>query len=618
MSMRPLAIALLSVVIPVTIIGCDQTSSAKEIKAAHKLQISETQRLYDWFDQNYKTEIARSPITLTYLGMTEDKTAYGKWDDVSDAALNENIARTRSQLDYLKTKVNRNFLTPEAQVSYDFAVFIAQNEINLDQYRNQNYVYTQFFGPYTDMTTTLIGYHSIASKADAMAYINRLKTFDEALNTYTKRADLRASLGVMPPSFAFPIIIDTAQGIITGAPFSNGPASPLMADFEAKVAKLPISEHERDTLKKEAQQALLENVGPAYDYLIKTMKKHQEKSDDRDGAWKLPDGEAFYQAQLNNYTTRTDLSAEVIHNLGLSEVQRIHGEMIAIMDQVGFEGDLQAFFEYLRTDPQFYYPNNDQGRKAYLNHATQVIDSLMERAPDYFNTLPKAKLAVRAVEPYRIETATGAFYEPGSLDGTRPGAYYVNMSNMTELPKYQLETLSYHEGAPGHHFQSSISQELKSAPMFQKLTWLSAYGEGWALYAEKLGKDMGFFTDPYQDFGRLSYEVFRAARLVVDTGIHHKKWTEQQANEYMLKVTPMTAGDIKNEVRRYIVWPGQAVSYKVGMLTILELRERAKNKLDDKFSYGDFHDVVLKNGSVPLTILEQQVDNYIAQTKAAK
>jgi uncharacterized protein (DUF885 family) len=287
--------------------------------------------------------------------------------------------------------------------------------------------------------------------------------------------------------------------------------------------------------------------------------------------------------------------------------------MREIMQQVKFSGSLQEFFKYLREDKQFYYPNTDAGRARYLKEATDIIDNMMTRAPEYFGTLPKANLEVRAVEPYRIETATGAFYEPGSLDGSRPGAYYVNLSNMSELPVYQMETLAYHEGAPGHHFQSSIAQELQDVPMFQKLTWYSAYGEGWALYAEKMGKDMGAFTDPYQDFGRLSYEVFRAARLVVDTGIHAKRWTEKQAQEFMLTNTPMTRGDIENEVQRYIVWPGQAVSYKVGMLTILELRQKAMDALGGKFDYREFHDVVLTNGSIPLSLLSQEVDAYIAQ-----
>jgi len=307
-----------------------------------------------------------------------------------------------------------------------------------------------------------------------------------------------------------------------------------------------------------------------------------------------------------------------IHELGLSEVARIHGEMRQIMAQVGFEGSVQDFFAHLRDSDEFYYPNTDEGRQRYLSEATAMIDTMRDALPAYFGRLPQAEMEVRAVEPYRIETATGAFYEPGPLDGSAPGAYYVNLANMRELPVYQMETLAYHEGLPGHHMQIAISQELDAVPMFQRVTWYSAYGEGWALYAEALGKDMGFFTDPYQDFGRLGYEVFRAARLVVDTGVHHYRWTREQAVDYMLENTPMTRGDIENEIMRYIVWPGQAVSYKVGMLTILDLRERAQLALGDSFDMRDFHDVVLQHGSVPLGLLSELVDAYIADNLPAQ
>ena len=349
------------------------------------------------------------------------------------------------------------------------------------------------------------------------------------------------------------------------------------------------------------------------------MESHAEMADGRiEGVWSLPEGESFYQTQVNNYTTRYDMTADQIHQIGLDEVDRIHGEMREIMAEVNFEGSLQDFFAYLREDDQFYYPDTEEGRQRYLDEATAMVEHIMEIAPQYFDTLPRADLEVRAVEEYRIETATGAFYEQGALDGSRPGAYYVNLANMRDNPTYLMETLSYHEGAPGHHFQIALAQELTGVPMFQRLQGYSAFWEGWGLYAENLGKTMGGFTDPYQDFGRLSYEVFRAARLVVDTGVHSQQWTEEEAVQYMLANTPMPEGDIRNEVRRYMVWPGQALSYKIGMLTILDLRQRAMDALGDDFTYGAFHDVVLTNGSVPLTLLEQQVDGWIAETLAAR
>lgn len=570
-----------------------------------------------FFQSQFEAQLARSPEAKTYLGMHDDLVAYGQWDDPSEAAHNEEIALTKASLAEMRTKFADAALPEASRVSYKFAEFVAENALQQAAYEDQSYVFTQFFGPHTDMSTLLIGYHKVDSVAEAEAYVSRLNSYGDVLNIHIDHAVQRAEAGVMPPRFAYPIVIETSRGIITGAPFTNGDAqSPLWADFVSKVDALEASAEVKKGLKVRAKRALIEGVKPAYDRLIAVMQAQSEQVAAGDGVWKLPRGADYYQAQLTNYTTRDDLTAEDIHQLGLDEVARIHDEMREIMDAVKFEGSLQAFFAHLRESDRFYYSNDEAGRQRYLREATAYIDDMMARAPEYFGTLPKADLEVRAVEPYRIETATGAFYEPGSLDGSRPGAYYVNLSNMRELPVYQMETLAYHEGAPGHHFQSSIAQELQSVPMFQKLTWYSAYGEGWALYAEKMGKDMGAFTDPYQDFGRLSYEVFRAARLVVDTGIHAKRWTEKQAQDYMLENTPMTFGDIENEVRRYIVWPGQAVSYKVGMLTILELREKAMEALGDKFDYRDFHDTVLTHGSLPLSLLAEQVDAYIARTKA--
>ncbi len=574
---------------------------------------TETQRLYRWFQRNFEEDLADSPEQQTHLGMIKDLEAYGRWDDPSDAHFQQKQARIAERLKFMHENFNIDKLSPHARVSYRFAEFIAENSARQAEFRDHNYVYTQFFGPHIDMTTTLIGYHRIDNPDHADAYIRRLESFGEVLNTHTDHVEKRAGAGILPPLFAYPVIIRSARGIITGIPFDEGPEdSPLLADFRQKVDALSFDKTQKQALITRAISALKASVGPAYSRLIATMESHHTQADNRDGVWKLPRGDAYYQAQLANYTTRNDLTAAEIHQLGLDEVARIHGEMRNIMAKVNFKGTIRDFFAHLRESDQFYYPNTEAGRQRYLSEASTVIERLMGRAPAFFGNLPKAGLEVRAVEPYRIETATGAFYEPGALDGSRPGAYYVNLSNMRQLPAYQMESLAYHEGAPGHHFQSSIALELENAPMFQKLTWYSAYGEGWALYAEKLGKEMGFFNDPYQDFGRLSYEVFRAARLVVDTGIHAKQWSESEATNYMLENTPMTAGDIRNEVRRYIVWPGQAVSYKIGMLTLLDLRQRTMDALGDHFDWREFHDVVLNNGSLPLTLLSEQVDAYIA------
>ena len=579
---------------------------------------TETDRLYAWFQEQFVEELAYSPVSQTYLGMIDDLDAYGRWDDVSEDAVRAGLEREQTRLAYMRDNFDYDALTEEAQVSWRFAEFIAANNARQAEFWDHNLIFTQFFGPHSQMPTTLIGYHRIDNADHAEAYLSRLEGLGPVLSELTAQADARAQNGVVPPAFAFDTIVNTARGMITGAPFDDsGADSPLLGDFRSKVEGIELSDDERAAMIERAEAALLDSVGPAYEALIETMEAHRALADgESNGAWALPRGAEFYEAQLENYTTGLDLGAEEIHQLGLSEVDRIHEDMRAIMEAVGFEGSLQDFFAHLRESPEFYYPNTEEGRQRYLDEATAMIDEMMAASPDYFGQLPQADLEVRAVEQYRIETATGAFYEQGSLDGTRPGAYYVNLAHMDELPVYQMETLAYHEGAPGHHFQSALAQELENAPMFQRLTWYSAYGEGWALYAENLGKEMGFFTDPYQDFGRLSYEVFRAARLVVDTGIHHLQWSEQEAMDYMLANTPMTEGDIRNEVRRYMVWPGQAVSYKIGMLHILDLRHRTEEALGDDFDWGEFHDVVLTHGSVPLTLLEELVMDYIEDKQA--
>jgi uncharacterized protein (DUF885 family) len=587
---------------------------------------TETARLNAWFQEEFELELALSPESQTYLGMVDDLDAYGRWDDPSEAAVRAGLDREAARIRYMNENFDFEALTDGAKVSWRFAEFIAENNAQQAEFYDHNYIFTQFFGPHTNMPSLLIGVHGVSDIDQANAYISRLNGMGDVLRSQTAQADARARAGVVAPAFAFPVIIENSRGMITGAPFDDsGVDSPLLADFTGKIDALltaeenPISDAQHSDLLERATTALLTQVGPAYTGLIEVMEQHAALADgNTDGVWTLPEGAAFYESQLVNYTTRTDMTAAGIHQTGLDEVARIHDEMRAIMTQVGFDGTLAEFFEHLRTSEEFYYPNTDEGRQRYLSEATDMIDHVMTIAPDYFGTLPTGAMEVRAVEEYRITTATGAFYEQGSLDGSRPGRYYVNLADMAEMPVYQMETLAYHEGAPGHHFQVALTQELEGTPMFQRFTWYSAYGEGWALYAESLGKDMGLFTDPYQDFGRLSYEVFRAARLVVDTGIHAMHWSEEEAIAYMTANTPMTPGDIESEIRRYIVWPGQAVSYKIGMLTILDLRNRSMAALGDDFDYGEFHDIVLTNGSVPLNLMEELVMDWVAEKQAAE
>jgi uncharacterized protein (DUF885 family) len=311
------------------------------------------------------------------------------------------------------------------------------------------------------------------------------------------------------------------------------------------------------------------------------------------------------------------MTADEIHALGLREVERIQGEMDAIRQQVGFNGTLHEFFEFVRSDPRFHFPNNDEGRAAYLAEARDDIAAVKQRLPEFFDLLPKADLVVKRVEAFRELPGAPQHYEQGTPDGSRPGTFYVHLIDMNAMPKIELETVAYHEGIPGHHLQISIAQELTGLPKFRTQNFYNAYTEGWGLYAERLGKEMGRFQDPYSDFGRLSGELWRAIRLVVDTGLHAKGWTEEQAVEYFRTSSPIAEGQIRAEVRRYIVMPGQATGYKIGMLKILELRSRAQAALGDRFDIRRFHDVVLGGGALPLSLLEKRVDDWIAASASA-
>jgi uncharacterized protein (DUF885 family) len=573
---------------------------------------AEAARLTAWLDEVFRAELARSPQGQTQLGLIEDLDAYGRWDDRSDAAAVARHARGQRYLAELRERFDPASLDEAGRTSYRFAEYQWELEDRLHGVRESAYVFSPMLDAVSGGTTFLINNHRVANRAHAEAYVSRLRGAAGVIDELVAIAERRAAAGVRLPLFAYPRLITAAHAQIQGAPFEpRAEDGPLLADFRAKVAALGLPAADERALVADAEAALRDGYQPAIDRYIASLRRMEAGADTRAGAWKLPRGDEFYAAQLELFTTRDDLSAADIHAIGLAEVDRIQGEMRQIMRDIGFTGTLQEFFAFLRTDPRFYYPDTPEGRQRYLDESARFIDQVMDVAPRYFNRLPRAGLEVRAVEPFREATATGAFYNRPSLDGSRPGYYYVNLADMRDNPTYLMESLAYHEGAPGHHFQLALAQELDGLPMLQRLAYFSAYGEGWALYAERLGKDMGFFTDPYNDFGRLAYEIFRAVRLVVDTGIHDQQWTRERAIDYMLANTPFTEGDITPEVERYIVWPAQAVSYKIGMITILDLRERARAQLGDRFSWGGFHDAVLTAGTLPLPILTERMEAWI-------
>ena len=471
------------------------------------------------------------------------------------------------------------------------------------------------YGTHSMIAAFLINQHQVSDVKDAKAYISRLNGVPAVFDQLITDLEVRAEKGIIAPKFVFPHVIDSSKNIIKGAPFEQGDDSTLLSDFKRKVNKLEISQSEKDSLTADAADALKSAVKPAYSKLINYIAQLEKRADNRDGAWKFPDGEAFYNNALKR-TTTTDLTAKEIHAIGLAEVARIHDEMRAIKDKVGFKGDLAAFMQFMKTDKQFYLPNTDAAKEQYISQATDLINNMKSRLDELFIVKPKADMIVKRVEAFREKAAGKAFYQQPAPDGSRPGVYYANLYDMEAMPTYQMEALAYHEGIPGHHMQIAISQELEGVPKFRKFGGYTAYIEGWGLYSELVPKEMGLYEDPYSDFGRLSMELWRAARLVVDTGIHAMQWNRQQGIDYYVNNTPNATSDGVKMVERHIVMPSQATAYKVGMLKILELRENAKQQLGDKFDIRQFHDIVLKNGPVPLNVLENFVNQWIASKQA--
>ena len=563
--------------------------------------------LNDYFEQEFQKEIEESPMMQTQMGM---KTDYGKWDDFSNLKFAEDLEQARKRLEYLEN-VDKAALNAETELSYELFERQVKNEIEDYDYRFYNYPVNQMHGYHAELPAFLINMHRIDSVPDAEAYISRIVRLEKAMEDIIEQLKIREQNGIIPPKFVFDRTLDASRNIIKGKPFTNSAdASTIIEDFRSKIEKLDIPENEKTSLINAAETALVDNMQPAYEGLIDFLENQQKRATNEAGVWKFPKGEEFYDNALKRVTT-TNLSADEIHKIGLSEVARIHGEMEKIMEEVGFEGTLQDFFEFMKNDQQFYYENTEEGKAAYLKEAKNLINTMKGKLPQLFNTKPEADIEVKAVEPFREKSAGKAFYQPPAIDGSRPGTYYANLYDMAAMPKYEMEALAYHEGIPGHHMQIAIAQELDSIPEFRKFSFFTAYVEGWGLYSEYIPKEIGFYEDPYSDFGRLAMELWRSCRLVVDTGIHSKKWTRQESIDYYEKNTPAAESAVVKMVERHIVMPGQATAYKIGMKKILDLREKAKEQLEDKFDIKEFHDVVLTNGALPLTVLESKVDDWV-------
>ena len=607
--MRPLKSILLVLATLCVWQACEQTP-----KTNSEAEIAEaSDKANQFFDRVYEQGLARSPINQGYLGIKDNN---DKWDDISDEFAQEGLELNKQNLQTLLDSINPDLLDKQAKLSYDLFKSNLENQIADFKWRLYSYPVNQMFGWHTRVPSYLINIHQISDEKDARAYISRLNKVPLLFDQLIASLEQREEAGIALPKFVYPRVIDDSNNILKGAPFEKGEPGALLADFVDKVDALELDDEVKKGLKEEAIQALESSLGTAYQNLIDFLGEQEKRASTEDGAWKFPEGDQFFTNALNR-TTTTTLTSDEIHKIGLSEVERIHGEMRDIMTKVNFEGELQDFFTYLKEEDQFYYPNTDEGKQQYVDSAKTLIDNMEARLDDLFITKPKARIKVQRVEKFREKSAGKAFYQSGALDGSRPGTYYANLYNTRNMPKFEMEALAYHEGIPGHHMDRSISQELTGIPKFRKFGSYTAFNEGWGLYCEFIPKEMGMYANPYSDYGRLAMELWRACRLVVDTGIHSKKWTRQDGIDYYMNNTSGTERECVRMVERHIVMPSQATAYKIGMLKILELRSKATEALGEQFDIREFHDVVLTNGPVPLSTLELLVDEYIASKQSS-
>jgi len=587
--------------------------SAPAVAAAAPVDPSaEDRRLLAFLDANFDEALRMSPQGMTGLGIRQD---YDKLNDYTPAQQERQRALQEAQFARMKAQFDLTRLSPAGQLSYRLAEQQIENARRNWQWRDYGFPISTNGSPAGNLPTFLINQHRVDSVADAEAYISRLKEIERVMREISANVMDQADKGIVPPKFVFAPVRADARRIVSGAPFDNGADSTLLADFTKKVNALTAPPEVKQRLIADARSALTGPFKRGYDTFFQTLDKLEPRATGNNGAWSLPRGAQYYAHQLRNSTT-TDMTADQIHELGLSEVARIQGDMEKIKDRVGFKGTLRQFFAHIKDGPQFKYPNTEAGRQQYLKDADAFIDQAMAKAPQYFHRLPKAPLEVRAVEKFRELTASVAFYNSPTPDGSRPGIYYVNLADMNQVLKPQIEGISYHEGAPGHHFQIARAIELEGVPKFRRFGGYTAYSEGWGLYAERLAKEMGFYQDPYSEFGHLSLELWRAVRLVTDTGLHSKRWSRERAVQYFQENSLLSERDIVKEVERYINNPGQATSYKVGQLKIVELRRKAERELGARFDIRDFHEVILGNGALPLNVLEEQVDAYIASKRS--
>ncbi len=577
-----------------------------------------------FYDKVFLELALSNPELVTQLGipvlydMSKDELT-----DVSDATQWEEFEKLKDNYETLLS-YNIESQSEENQLNTKILSWFLGSQVEGEQWFYYDYPVNQMFGVQSNLPSFLESSHKLRNESDIEAYLIRLSKFDVKFDQVLEGLKIREEKGIIPPKFVIQRVLNEMNGFTgqreSGEITLEGDAGPvrsniLYTNFAKKVEEIEdLTDEEKEAFKLRVEDAVAEKVFPAYQGLIDYFSDLNAKATNDDGVWKFENGGEFYKYQLKQNTT-TDLDPEEVHQIGLSEVDRIKSEMWQILEQEGYSDTTRTLGEIvqaLNKEDRFLFPNNDEGRKQVIAEYNKILDDVSAGLDDAFDVRPKAELEVERVPEFKEEGTAGAYYSQPAMDGSRGGIFYTNLRDLSEIVKFGMKTLAYHEGIPGHHFQIAIQSELEDVPIFRSFGLFTAYVEGWALYAEQLAWELGFYeNDPFGNLGRLQAEMFRAVRLVVDTGIHHERWTREQAIDYMVANTGMTTSEVTTEIERYIVMPGQACAYKIGMMKILELRELAKSRLGDQFDLRKFHNVVLKNGAVPLSILEEIVTQYI-------
>lgn len=551
----------------------------------------------------------KDPELLSRIRILEQFGLRFHHDDLTPASLertHELNEKLRNDLTTLR-RYDSSGMSPDEKVSYDILEWFMAMQVESQQWTFHNYPVNQLFGVQSSLPDFMVQIHQVGGVKDARNYIARLTKFDWKFDQVLEQLRHREQLGIIPPQFVVEKVLKEMRDFIDHRPEEHL----LYVQFEEKLDGAGIVDDVREDLLTQAAIAIRDDVYPAYRSMISYFEQLEPKATTNHGIWKLPDGSNYYDYLVRFHTT-TDLTAEEVHNIGLSEVDRIQTEMDAILAAEGYEeGTVGERMNALAEEERFLYPDTDEGREQILADYQAIIDEISAGLDPYFGVRPDAGVEVRRVPEFKEATAPGAYYQSPAMDGSRPGVFYANLRDVAEIPRFGMRTLAYHEGVPGHHFQKAIQQEIEGVPTFRKLLGFTAFAEGWALYSEKLAKELGYQEDPYDDLGRLQAELFRAVRLVVDTGIHDQRWERERAIDYMVENTGMPRGDVVAEIERYFVMPGQALAYKIGMLKLVELREMARDTLGDDFDIRGFHDLILTGGDMPLALLEQRVRRWI-------